>query len=141
MNYYNDYYNYENNNYNLPLYDMDYNKNKLYNPYNGFIRGNLFPDLYNTYKINQPFNIEPMNEQAKLLTDIDSLCFSIIELNLYLDVNNEDKDIIKLYNDYLNKLNNLENTYQKKYGPLTIYTESLNKNNWSWKNMPWPWEN
>ena len=42
--------------------------NNLYDPYQGFIRGNLFPDLYNTYKVNKPFEVEPMNEQAKLLT-------------------------------------------------------------------------
>lgn len=141
MNYYNDYYNYENNNYNQPLYKEDYNKKNIYDPYNGFIRGNLFPDLYNTYKISNPYNIEPMNDQAKLLTEIDSLCFALIDLNLYLDVNKNDKDIIKLYNQYLNKKNSLIDMYQKKYGPITLDSESLNNYPWSWINSPWPWEN
>ena len=141
MNYYQDYYNYENNNYNQPLYKENYNKKNIYDPYNGFIRGNLFPDLYNTYKISNPYNIEPMNEQAKLLTEIDSLCFALIDLNLYLDINGNDKDIINIYNQYLNKKNNLLNMYQKKYGPITLDSESLNKNPWSWDNSPWPWEN
>ena len=141
MNYYNDYYNYENNNYNLPLYKEDYNKKNIYDPYNGFIRGNLFPDLYNTYKISNPYNIEPMNDQAKLLTEIDSLCFALIDLNLYLDVNNNDKDIIKLYNQYLNKKNSLLDMYQKKYGPITLDSESLNNYPWNWIKSPWPWEN
>jgi len=140
MNYYQDYYNYENNNYNIPLYKENYNKKNIYDPYNGFIRGNLFPDLYNTYKISNPYNIEPMNDQAKLLTEIDSLCFALIDLNLYLDVNRNDKDIIKLYNQYLNKKNNLLDIYQKKYGPITLNMENIN-NTWDWINSPWPWEN
>ena len=141
MNYYQDYYNYDNNSYNQPLYKEDYNKKNIYDPYNGFIRGNLFPDLYNTYKISNPYNIEPMNEQAKLLTEIDSLCFAITDLNLYLDVNRNDKDIINLYNQYRQKKNILLEQYQNKYGPITLDSESLSKSPWSWDNSPWPWEN
>ena len=114
MNYYQDYYNYENNNYNKPLYEKDYNKKNIYNPYDGFIRGNLFPDLYNSYKISNPYNIEPMNDQAKLLTEIDSLCFALIDLNLYLDINRNDRDIINLYNQYRQKKLNLLDQYQNK---------------------------
>ena len=141
MNYYRDYYNFENNNYNQPLYEKDYNKKNIYDPYNGFIRGNLFPDLYNSYKISNPYNIEPMNEQANMLTEIDSLCFALIDLNLYLDINRNDKDIIKMYNQFLNKKLNLLNQYQQKYGPITLDSESLNNYPWSWDNSPWPWEN
>lgn len=141
MNYYQDYYNYENNNYNKPLYNENYNKKNIYDPYNGFIRGNLFPDLYNTYKISNPYNIEPMNDQAKLLTEIDSLCFALTDLNLYLDINRNDKDIINLYNQYRQKKTNLLEQYQNKYGPITLDSESLNKTPWGWDNSPWPWEN
>ena len=44
MNYYRDYYNYLNNNYNQPNYNQ--NNVSLYEPYEGFIRGNMFKDLY-----------------------------------------------------------------------------------------------
>lgn len=141
MNYYQDYYNYENNNYNKPLYNENYNKKNIYDPYNGFIRGNLFPDLYNTYKISNPYNIEPMNDQAKLLTEIDSLCFALTDLNLYLDINRNDKDIINLYNQYRQKKTSLLEQYQNKYGPITLDSESLNRTPWGWDNSPWPWEN
>ena len=30
--------------------------------------------------------------------------------------------------------------YQKQYGPLTIYSESLNDYPYAWINSPWPWE-
>ena len=46
--------------------------NKLYEPYQGFIRGNLFENLYDPYKVNGPYEIKPMNEQAELLTYIDN---------------------------------------------------------------------
>ena len=86
-----DYYNYMNNNYNQPLYNQQSFNNinnansKLFDPYVGFISGNMFPDLYNAYKLSDPLEIEPMNEQAELLTYIDALCFACMDLNLYLD--------------------------------------------------------
>ena len=78
MNYYRDYYNYLNNNYNQPNYNQ--NNVSLYEPYEGFIRGNMFKDLYNKYKTNEPIKIVPKNKQAELLTTID--CYQ--EFLLYL---------------------------------------------------------
>ena len=40
----------------------------LYDPYEGFIRGNMYKNLYDPYKINSPYEIKPMNEQAEMLT-------------------------------------------------------------------------
>ena len=57
--------------------------NTLYDPYSGFIRGNMFKNLYDPYKQGEPYEIKPMNDQAKLLTDIDSLSFAMIDLNLF----------------------------------------------------------
>ena len=111
---------------------------KLYNPYEGYIRGNMFPQLYHQYKISKPFNIEPINEQAKLLTDIDVLTFSLIDLNLYLDIYNDDKYMIDLYNQYKKQLNELKNIYENKYGPLIQNDKSTNT--WNWEKGPWPWE-
>ena len=102
----NDYYNYMNNNYNQPLYNqqsfnnMNKVNSKLFDPYTGFISGNMFPDLYNAYKLSNPLEIEPMNEQAELLTNIDALCFACIDLNLYLDLYPEDKSAIELFKAY-----------------------------------------
>ena len=87
MNTYNmtkDYYNYANNNYNQPLYDQNIQDKQIYDPYNGFIRGNMFPELYNSYKLNKPLEITPMNEQAELLTYVDALTFAMIDLNIVM---------------------------------------------------------
>ena len=78
-------YNYLNNNYNIPTYEQTEDE-KYFNPYEGYIRGNLFPKLYNTYKIEVPYKIKPLNEQAEMLTYINSLYFALTDLNLYLDI-------------------------------------------------------
>lgn len=144
MNNYNpaqDYYNYVNNTYNQPSYNQASNKTDLYNPYNGFIRGNMFPELYNTYKINQPFEIKPMNEQAELLTYIDALCFATIDLNLYLDNFPNDNRALELFNQYRSLKEQYMVEYQSKYGPISIDSNALDAYPWSWNHEPWPWEN
>ena len=135
-----DYYNYVNNTYNQPSYNQMPNNTNLYNPYNGFIRGNMFPELYNTYKVNQPFEIKAMNEQADLLTYIDALGFATIDLNLYLDNFPDDKKALELFNQYRNLKEQYMDEYERKYGPLTLSSDSLNTFPWAWKNGPWPWE-
>lgn len=135
-----DYYNYENNNYNIQNYEQSINKENIYDPYNGLIRGNLFPDLYNPYKLDNPIQIKPMNEQAELLTYINALDFACIDLALYLDVNPNNSDAIDMYNMYRSNLGEYMVVYQKKFGPLTKTSDSLNSYPWKWNNSPWPWE-
>jgi spore coat protein JB len=135
----NDYYNYQNNNYNQPMYTEDANASKLYDPYQGFIRGNMFPNLYNGYKIN-PMEITPANEQADLLTYLDALCFATVDINLYLDIYPDDKDMIALFNQYRKELNKIKEEYQLKYGPILTDSNSNEKYPFAWINSPWPWE-
>lgn len=118
-----------------------YQNDNLFNPYDGLIRGNLFKNIYNPYKNQKPYAITPMNEQAKMLTDIDSLDFALIDLNLYLDIYPDDKNAIELFNKYRNEQNELLNSYQNKYGPVLLNSDSLNNVPWMWTNRPWPWEN
>jgi hypothetical protein len=96
------YYDMNNNmNNNMNNYLNNYNNtNQLYDAYTGFIRGNMFPKLYDPYKIPNPYEIQPMNEQAQLLTHLDALQFALIDLNLYLDVHPEDRNMINLFNQY-----------------------------------------
>lgn len=142
----NDYYNYENNNYNQPIFNQsNFNNsampNNIYDPYNGFIRGNMFPELYNAYKIKNPYEINPMNEQAELLTYIDALTFSVIDLNLFLDIYPDDKNAIGLFNQYRTQLKEYTKQYENKYGPLFLNSDSLESYPWAWNNNPWPWQN
>jgi len=136
-----EYYNYDNNNYNQPMYTKNMNSNALYDSYNGFIRGNMYPTLYNTYKNDKPFEIKPMNEQAKLLTMVDAYCFALIDIGLYLDIYGNDTDMLTLYKDYRNELKRVKKEYENKYGPLLLTSDAIDKYPWSWDNNPWPWEN
>lgn len=143
MNTYNmtkDYYNYANNNYNQPLYNQNIQDKQIYDPYNGFIRGNMFPELYNSYKLNKPLEITPMNEQAELLTYVDALTFAMIDLNLYLDVYPNDREALELFNQYRMQTDEYKKKYESKYGPLELTSNSLNTFPWAWDNAPWPWE-
>ena len=88
------------NNMNANMIDNMNSQKELYDPYQGFIRGNLFPNLYDPYKITRPFEVEPMNDQAELLTYIDSLTFAAHELNLYLDIYPNDQQMIQKFNQY-----------------------------------------
>ena len=103
------------------------NINNLYNPYNGFIRGNLFKNLYEPYLKKEPYDVKPMNEQASMLTDIDSLCFALVDLNLYLDIYPNDKNMINLFNQYRKEKEYITKEYEEKYGPLTLNSDALNK--------------
>lgn len=137
----NNYFNYQNKNLMDKQNKYNDNINQLFDPYQGFIRGNLYKNLYDPYKIKQPYDIKPMNEQAELLTYIDALGFACIDLNLYLDVYPNNKEIIDLYNQYNRQKQELMEQYQNKYGPLVLSSNSLNSYPWAWDDKPWPWEN
>lgn len=116
------------------------NIGNLYDDYQGFIRGNMFKDLYDPYKVKQPYDIKPMNEQADMLTKIDALSFAMIDLQLYLDTHPTDRNVLNLFNRYREEKINRVKAYEAKYGPLTIDSDSLNNYPWSWIDNPWPWE-
>ncbi len=120
---------------NYKQYEQD-----TYDPYQGFIRGNMFPNLYDQYKISRPYEIQPMNEQAELLTKLNALEFAAHDINLYLDNFPNNQEMINLSNNLNNQLKELTNNYENKYGPLFVNTIN-EKNNWQWNKMPWPWQN
>ncbi len=135
----NEYYNYVNNNYNIPNYAPK-DENTLFNPYQGLIRGNLFPNLYNYYKNEKPYNISPANQQAELLTNIYAYGFAIVDLNLYLDVHPDDKNAINLFNQYVGEYKIMVEEYTRRYGRLEMAGINANQNKWTWVEEPWPWQ-
>lgn len=128
----------DNMNFNKGDYVSKVKPNNLYDVYGGFIRGNMFPDLYNTYKISKPYDIRPLNEQAEMLTYIDAYCFAAHDLNLYLDTNPNDKEMFELFKKYSNEANSIIRQYEQKYGPLFVDESEFP---WTWNDSPWPWEN
>ena len=119
--------------------NTDYNNQKLFNPKEGFIKGNMFSNLYNQYKNYQPVVLNPKNEQQKLLFDLQGICFAAHELNLYLDTHPEDQSMLMLFNDYCEKERKLVTEYEGKYGPLMV-SNKTSGNTFAWVDKIWPWE-
>ena len=130
------------NNYNYYdyLYRNNMNNQNLYNPKEGFEKGNMFSNLYSEYKNYNPQKLNPKTEQEKRLYEIQSLSFASHDLNLYLDMYPEDQSIVALFNDYRRKLENLIKEYENMYGPMTINSNEMENKTFSWVNSSWPWE-
>ncbi len=75
--------------------------------------------------------------RREMMEEIKSLNFSIIELGLYLDTHPDDQKALCLHNKYCKELDDVEEQYQKAFGPLTIKYPC---NKWRWLEEPWPWE-
>ncbi len=142
-------YNYENyywipnrvrNNYVYPLSNNNFKNESLFNPKEGFEKGNLFANLYSGYKNYQPAILNPKTEQEKRLQEIQAISFAEHDLNLYLDTHPEDQSMVTLLNDYRRKCTELTKNYEEQYGPLTVSSEAMESNTYSWINSPWPWE-
>lgn len=157
MNNYNDYYNYLNGysdmnfmpNPNNMIDDMNYqnafpntfmqNNNSVADSMTGLKRGNMFNNLYEQYKNYKPEELKAKTEREDLLLQIKEQKFAMIDLGLYLDLHPNDKSVLNLFNNSLNKEKELCNLYESKYGPLTFDSMAQN-NDWLWVRSPWPWE-
>lgn len=138
MNNYNEYDWYRNNTNQTFFNSMKFNNN-LYSPQEGFDKGNMFPNLYSQYKNYRPMNINPRNEQERLMYEIQTICFAAHELNLYLDLHPEDSSMIMLFKDYSETARKLKNEYESKYGPITV-SNINNENLFTWQTDKWPWD-
>lgn len=107
--------------------------------YEGYIRGNLFNDLYQQYKNYRPTRLVPSNEQAELLLNVGQTTFAAHELKLYLDIYPDDTNMINLYNQYQKQASDAIKAYERKYGPILADSPSTT-NTFSWQAYAWPWE-
>ena len=128
----NDWYNEFNNNF--------MNNTNLSEPKNGFLRGNMFNNLYDPYKNYKYRELKPNNKREELLYNILMYNFALVELQLYLDVNPMDSNMVNLYNKYLMEKKKLCDSYEKEFGPLTMDGLNMGVNSWNYINSPWPWE-
>lgn len=142
-NFYNipeDWYKEFNNNFNLPNEKNSTNMNNLTNPKEGFLRGNLFNNLYDPYKNYKYSSLNPTNKKEEMLFNILMYKFALKELNLYLDNFPNNTQMLNLYKQYLSEEKKLCDQYEKNYGPLTVGSDGIGTNNWKWIKSPWPWE-
>jgi spore coat protein JB len=82
-------------------------------------------------------NISNNSLRHEMLMQLKEYSFALDELNLYLDTHPTDSKALCLHNNYSRTLRDLENEYQKVYGPLTANCPCKK---WRWIEEPWPWE-
>ena len=103
----------------------------------GYIYGNMFKDEYIPYKNYSVYNLKAKNEEEALKLKIMEETFIITDLNLYLDIHPNDKDIYNYFRKHENMLTRYTNEYQEKFG--SIYLNAVSEN-YNWIDNPWPWE-
>ena len=119
--------------------DVDFSRNvNILSPMEGFLKGNMFQDEYEPYRNLTYFKLYPKDEKEKLFYQVMAYSFAINDLNLYLDLHPENKEVFNLFKKYVQEEKELCGEYVKKYGPLEV-TETLG-NKYDWLNSPWPWE-
>lgn len=112
----------------------------LYGPYEGYVKGNLFRNLYDQYKSYRPMSLAPSSEREEALLNLNQIQFAMHELNLYLDVYPNDANIMRQFVAYRNTYNDLLNQYENRYGALSVNSTSLNSVPFGWVDQTWPWE-
>ncbi len=124
-------------------YDFMNNKminNNLTGLYTGYMRGNMFSNIYNQYRDYKPMMINPSNEKEQFLLDLNQVQFAMHDINLYLDNFPNDNMMIKEFNKNRELYLQLLEEYENRYGAINISSNILNNNPWQWNNEPWPWE-
>jgi len=80
------------------------------------------------------------DDYYKLLEDIQTLDFTLVELNLYLDTHPDDLEAIKQFNTYTQKAKELRQQFEENFGPLMHFGHSYSTHPWAWNEPPWPWQ-
>lgn len=99
------------------------------------VRGTLYPGL------DLPFKgmVNKKEKPVTLLTELQTLQFSVQELALYLDTHRDDREALALYREYQKLLEHCKAEYLKKRGPLS-HNQISDSHDFEWLNDPWPWE-
>lgn len=112
----------------------------LYTPIEGYMKGNMFRDLYDPFRNYTPSKLTPRNAQEEVLLNLSQMHFAMHEANLYLDNFPNDRNMIQKFNEYRKAYDELLNEYQSKYGPLEINNPYMTNSPFAWTNDIWPWD-
>ena len=115
------------------------NNYDLFGPYEGYVKGNLFKNLYSQYKNYSPVNLTITSEQDEQLLNINQIWFAMHELQLLLDIYPDNQNYINLFSKYEKQYNELLSSYQEKYGPINNNAIG-NTTPFSWVSTSFPWE-
>ena len=79
-----------------------------------------------------------MNEQERLMRQINATQFAAWELHVFLDTHPGNCDAARKLEEYRQKIRTLTEQYEEAYGP--IHENSSQTSRWAWISGPWPWE-
>ena len=99
----------------------------------GFIRGNIFEELYSPYKHYHGVKPNIRTEQDADLIRLMATSLYAQDLHLYLDVHPNDTHAFDLFKKFQMETNRLTKEYEQKYGPLTVGGV---KEKWNWVAYP-----
>jgi len=75
-----------------------------------------------------------------LLKTVDEYGFAALDLQLYIDLNPNNKEAIAKYNEMVKAYNQARLAYEDQHGPLRNFVEESNPNHFDWIANPWPWD-
>ena len=83
--------------------------------------------------------------KRKLMRDLQTACFAVVETTLYLDTHPYDKEALNALAEYCEKERLAKEAYESEYGPLTSCACSAQMTDgdrpyFSWAFPPMPWE-
>ncbi|MBR3661398.1 MAG: spore coat protein CotJB [Bacilli bacterium] len=113
---------------------------KIFGTYLGYIKGNLFKNLYQGYKNYEPRKININNEQDELLLNVNELSFARHEMNLLLDNYPNNNQALKTFNHFREMEEKAIQNYERRFGPIEITSGDMNNIPFAWENDKWPWE-
>ena len=79
------------------------------------------------------------NTKTELLKEIQNVSFCLDDVRLYLDIQPNDTEALRYYQQHAILRKQLIRQYTNTFGPLNGYEPSM-INGWRWIDDPWPWE-
>ena len=82
-----------------------------------------------------------MNEKQTMKKCIESLDFSILETELFLDTHPHDQKALHMLREYRRRKREAISAYESRFGKYVVTTCDVPAAEyWSWVDSPWPWE-
>lgn len=122
---------------NKPVYKNE-KVDKFVSIMEGYLLGNMEKGTYIPYKNYKPSFVERYTPKEDLMRTIQAFDFACTDLNLYLDLNPDDKDALSLYRNYRQKLEEAMEFYAKQYNSI-VQDDVVATKNWEWIKS-WPFE-
>lgn len=115
------------------------NTNNLFSPNEGYLKGNMFKNLYDPFKNYRPASLNPRNDKELAMLNLGQVSFAMHEANLYLDNFPNDMAMLAKFNEFRTSYEKMLNDYQSKYGPLEVTSPYMMNTPFAWSTEVFPW--